>query len=117
MRSSLDKLGRTPLLVGLMSGAGREAVEVLVTEGEQVMVLITVMIMITMTQVEITDDVGRSCVEAAVLYCDHQVVQIIFSEASDKCQSHFNKVSFIYKKSSRGYLTFCRFGKRLTIEM
>ena len=49
MRSSLDKLGRTPLLVGLMSGAGREAVEVLVTEGEQVMmVLIMVMMMMMM---------------------------------------------------------------------
>ena len=48
MRSSLDKLGRTPLLVGLMSGAGREAVEVLVTEGEQVKMLIMMMVMMMM---------------------------------------------------------------------
>ena len=53
-----DKLGRTPLLAGLMAGAGLEAVTELLAQGEDP---------------SQEDEVGRGCPEAAILYCDNKV--------------------------------------------
>ena len=53
-----DKLGRTPLLAGLMAGAGLEAVRELVEQGEDP---------------SQEDEVGRGAPEAAILYCDNKV--------------------------------------------
>ena len=53
-----DKLGRTPLLAGLMAGANVEAVKELLEQGEDP---------------GQEDEVGRGAPEAAVLYCDCQV--------------------------------------------
>ena len=53
-----DKLGRTPLLAGLMAGAGLEAVTELVVQGEDPAQ---------------EDEVGRGAPEAAILYCDNKV--------------------------------------------
>ena len=58
-------------MLALMSGAGAEAVAVLLSEGELV---------------DITDDVGRSSAEAAILYCDASVVEMII-----KSSGHHNK--------------------------
>ena len=66
MTNTRDKLGRSPLLVALMSGAGRAAVEVLVAEGEMV---------------DMADDVGRSCAEAALLYCNKEVAEVVLRAA------------------------------------
>ena len=41
MRNVKDKLGRTPLLLALMSGAGADAVSVLLSEGEMVDIEVT----------------------------------------------------------------------------
>lgn len=53
-----DKLGRSPLLVGLMAGAGVQAVTELIRQGED-----------PATE----DEVGRGAPEAAILYCDTEV--------------------------------------------
>ena len=56
--NSADKLGRTPLLAGLMAGAGLEAVAELLAQGEDPAQ---------------EDEVGRGAPEAAILYCDNKV--------------------------------------------
>ena len=56
--NSPDKLGRTPLLAGLMAGAGLEAVAELLAQGEDPAQ---------------EDEVGRGAPEAAILYCDNKV--------------------------------------------
>ena len=55
-----DKLGRGPLLVGLMAGAGLEAVKEMLRQGEDP---------------GQEDEVGRGCPEAAVLYCAPDVIR------------------------------------------
>ena len=57
-----DKLGRGPLLVGLMAGAGVEVVKELLSQGEDP---------------GQEDEVGRGCPEAAVLYCGPDVIRYI----------------------------------------
>ena len=79
MSNTQDKLGRTPLLVALMSGAGSEAVEVLVREGEMV---------------NITDEVGRTAAEAAILYCSSPVLEIILKALKKMDKGKFDKVNF-----------------------
>ena len=78
MSNAKDKLGRTPLLVALMSGEGVEAVEVLVREGEVV---------------TITDEVGRTAAEAAILYCSAPVLEVVLRAADKIDNGRFNKVS------------------------
>lgn len=56
--SVMDKLGRTPLLAGLMAGAKLDAVAELLRQGEDP---------------GAEDEVGRGAPEAAILYCDTQV--------------------------------------------
>ena len=53
-----DKLGRTPLLAGLMAGAKLDAVAELLRQGEDP---------------GAEDEVGRGAPEAAILYCDTEV--------------------------------------------
>ena len=60
-----DKLGRTPLLAGLMAGAGLEAVMELVVQGEDP---------------SQEDEVGRGAPEAAILYCDNKVIQYLLEQ-------------------------------------
>ena len=57
-----DKLGRTPLLLGLLSNIGVDAVRVMLEMGEDV------------TK---EDLVGRGCPEASILYCDIQVIKVV----------------------------------------
>ena len=57
-----DKLGRGPLLVGLMAGIGLESVKELLRQGEDP---------------GQEDEVGRGCPEAAVLYCSSEVIRYI----------------------------------------
>ena len=64
-----DKLGRGPLLVGLMAGAGLEAVKELLKQGEDA---------------GQEDEVGRGCPEAAVLYCAPDVIRYIL-EFCENC--------------------------------
>ena len=59
-----DKLGRGPLLVGLMAGAEVGAVEEMIEYGENPAQ---------------EDEVGRGCPEAAVLYCSAEVVRFILT--------------------------------------
>ena len=80
MTNTQDKLGRTPLLVALMSGAGAQAVQVLVTEGEMV---------------NITDEVGRTAAEAAILYCSSPVLEVILMSLNKMDRGEFVKVRFI----------------------
>ena len=79
MSNTQDKLGRTPLLVALMSGAEVEAIEVLVREGEMV---------------NITDEVGRTAAEAAILYCSSSVLEVILGALKKMDKGRFNKVGF-----------------------
>ena len=79
MSNTKDKLGRTPLLVALMSGAEAEAVQVLVTEGEMV---------------NITDEVGRTAAEAAILYCSSSVLEVILKALKKVDRGKFDKVRF-----------------------
>ena len=85
MTNTQDKLGRTPLLVALMSGAGPEAVQVLVTEGEMV---------------NITDEVGRTAAEAAILYCSSSVLEVILMSLKKIDRGKFVKVRFNYSPAS-----------------
>ena len=57
-----DKLGRSPLLVALISGVDKDAVEELLQQG---------------ADPGLVDDVGRTCPEAAVLYCTPVILRII----------------------------------------
>ena len=59
-----DKLGRGPLLVGLMAGAELGAVEEMIEYGENPAQ---------------EDEVGRGCPEAAVLYCSADVVRFLLA--------------------------------------
>ena len=59
LSNQADKLGRTPLLLGLLSNIGDEAVRVMLEMGENV---------------TNEDQVGRGCPEAAILYCDIEVI-------------------------------------------
>ena len=58
--SQPDRLGRGPLLVGLMAGAGLGAVQELLRQGEDP---------------GQEDEVGRGCPEAAILYCQPPVIE------------------------------------------
>ena len=60
-----DRLGRTPLLVALMAGVSLQAVEELLLQG---------------ADPGIVDEVGRTCPEAAVLYCSPDVVKIVLDQ-------------------------------------
>ena len=62
MSNTKDKLGRTPLLLALLAGAAPPAVTELLNTGEDP---------------SLEDDVGRTCTEAAVLYCSAAVVEIV----------------------------------------
>lgn len=68
MTNNQDKLGRTPLLTALIAGAGGEAVEELLKNGEDIAE---------------EDDVGRTAPEAAILYCSPEVIQAVL-EATKK---------------------------------
>jgi ankyrin repeat protein len=57
-----DRLGRSPLLVALMSGVGCAAVEELLLQG---------------ADPGLVDEVGRTCPEAAVLYCSPHTVRVV----------------------------------------
>ena len=57
-----DKLGSGSLLVGLMAGAGLEAVKEMLRQGEDP---------------GQEDEVGRGCPEAAVLYCAPEVIRYV----------------------------------------
>ena len=57
-----DRLGRTPLLVALISGVEVGALEELLLQG---------------ADPEQVDDVGRTCPEAAVLYCSPDTVRML----------------------------------------
>ena len=63
-----DKLGRGPLLVGLMAGAGLEAVKELLSQGEDP---------------GQEDEVGRGCPEASVLYCAPEVIRYVLQYSRD----------------------------------
>ena len=63
-----DKLGRGPLLVGLMAGAGLEAVKELLRQGEDP---------------GQEDEVGRGCPEASVLYCVPEVIRYVLEYCRD----------------------------------
>ena len=67
-----DKLGRTPLLTALMAGAPEDAVNELLEYGEDP---------------GMEDDVGRSCPEAAVLYCSAAVVKLVIDACIKKNRS------------------------------
>ena len=75
-----DKLGRSPLLVGLMAGAGVEAVTELLKQGEASQEEETKsrnrnnVILYTGEDPATEDEVGRGAPEAAILYCDTQVL-------------------------------------------
>ena len=64
MTNVADKLGRTPLLTALIAGAGADAIQELLKNGENI---------------SEEDDVGRTTAEAAVLYCSPEVIQIILT--------------------------------------
>ena len=64
MRNTRDKLGRTPLLIALIYGAGADAVRELIFHGEDP------------TE---EDDVGRTALEAALLYCSPDVIEVILN--------------------------------------
>ena len=68
-----------------MSGAGPEAVQVLVTEGEMV---------------NITDEVGRTAAEAAILYCSSSVLEVILMSLKKIDRGKFVKVRFNYSPAS-----------------
>ena len=68
-----------------MSGAGPEAVQVLVTEGEMV---------------NITDEVGRTAAEAAILYCSSSVLEVILMSLKKIDRGKFVKVRFDYSPAS-----------------
>ena len=72
-----DKLGRTPLLLALMSCAKKEAIEMLLQEGESV---------------DIADYVGRSSLEAAILYCSIDVIKVILQACVNSKTMNFDKV-------------------------
>ena len=57
-----DRLGRTPLLVALLSGVGHHAVQELLLQG---------------ADPGITDLVGRTCAEAATLYCSPSTLGMV----------------------------------------
>ena len=59
-----DQLGRTPLLVALMAGAREEAVEELLHQG---------------ADPGPADYVGRTCPEAAILYCTPEVAKLVLT--------------------------------------
>ena len=59
-----DKLGRTHLLVGLLSGIGVDVVTILLEQGEDP---------------SKEDQVGRGCPEAALLYCDPDVLRTVLT--------------------------------------
>ena len=76
-----DKLGRTPLLAGLMAGAGLEAVRELVVQGEDP---------------GQEDEVGRGAPEAAILYCDNKVGGGAGSgSVTSRCDFHFEEALII----------------------
>jgi ankyrin repeat protein len=83
MTNVCDKLGRTPLLTALIAGAGAEAVQELLKNGED--------------PAE-EDEVGRNTAEAAVLYCSTDVVQIIL-DATKKVQDNEVDVKKTYVDS------------------
>ncbi len=69
-----DKLGRSPLLVSLMAGAGVEAVtELLKQGGSQEKPLECSSYFFSGEDPATEDEVGRGAPEAAILYCDTQV--------------------------------------------
>ena len=68
MVNTADKLGRTPLLTALIAGAGAEAVKELIKNGEEV---------------SEEDEVGRTCAEAAILYCSVAVIKVILEATKD----------------------------------
>ena len=68
MTNIADKLGRTPLLTALIAGAKVEAVEELLNNGEEV------------TE---EDEVGRTCAEAAILYCSVEVIKVILEATKE----------------------------------
>ena len=65
----IHRLGRTPLLVGLLAGAKEQVVTELLEHGEDP------------TK---EDQVGRGCPEAAMLYCNASVLKIILSNFLQK---------------------------------
>ena len=64
--------GRTPLLTALMAGAPEDAVSELLEHGEDP---------------GIDDDVGRTSLEAAVLYCSAAVVKLVLEACMKKNKS------------------------------
>ena len=71
-----DKLGRSPLLVSLMAGAGVEAVTELLKQGGsqgQEKPLECSNYFFSGEDPATEDEVGRGAPEAAILYCDTQV--------------------------------------------
>ena len=61
-KNDRDKLGRTPLLAALMAGVGVEAVQELLLQGADPL---------------LGDSVGRTCAEAAVLYCSPATARVV----------------------------------------
>ena len=64
LSNQADKLGRTPLLVGLLSGIGADVITILLEQGEDA---------------SKEDQVGRGCPEAALLYCDSGAFRVVLN--------------------------------------